>query len=139
MKTTYVALTALALFLTAGAVAISSEEKKPEPAGAQKKPDEASIWMKKKLEFSQNILAGLTRADFEAVEMNAKAMNVLGFLEKWVRANRPDYQRELKYFETANKALIRQAEQKNLEGATLAHMLVTASCVRCHQVIRDVK
>ena len=45
----------------------------------------ASLWMKQKLGASQNVLAGLTKADFESIEKNAKSMIAVGYLEKWVR------------------------------------------------------
>lgn len=111
----------------------NAQEKKP---GEQ---DKASIWMKKKLEFSQHILAGLTEADFEKVSANAQAMNFLGYLEKWARADRPDYKRQISYFEFANQELIRQARAKNLDGATLAYNQLTVSCVQCHKIVRDGK
>jgi len=95
--------------------------------------------MKKKLELSQNILAGLTEADFDKVRKNAQAMNFLGALEKWQRADKPDYKRQVSYFEFANLELIRQAGEKNLDGAALAYNQLTVSCVQCHKIVRDAK
>jgi hypothetical protein len=103
------------------------------------KEDKASVWMNGKLRLSQNIFAGLTRADFARIKSNAQAMNSLGYLEKWARADRRDYQRQLAHFELANRELIRQAEKKNLDGATLAYIQLTTSCVQCHQIVRDAK
>jgi len=101
--------------------------------------DKASVWMRGKLRLSQGILAGLTRADFARIKDNARAMNSLGYLEKWARADRRDYKRQLTHFALANQELIRQAEKKNLDGATLAYIQLTSSCVQCHQIVRDVK
>jgi cytochrome c556 len=115
------------------------------PSRAQEKnssdqeKEKASVWMKKKLEFSQNVLAGLTEADFEKIGANARAMNVLGYLEKWVRADRPGYKQQAAYFEFANQELIRQAREKNLDGATLAYNQLTVSCVQCHKIVRSAK
>ena len=53
------------------------------------KAKSSSIWMKQKLVASQNILAGLTKEDYEAIEKNAQSMLVVGYLEKWVRADTP--------------------------------------------------
>ena len=44
--------------------------------------DKASIWMKSKLQLSQNILEGLTRGDFDMISKNSKAMNYLGYIAK---------------------------------------------------------
>lgn len=112
------------------------------PLNGQEKaaePEKSSIWMKKKLEFTQNILAGLTESDFDKVGRNAKNMNFLGHLEKWARADNPDYKRQVSSFEFANAELIRQAKDKNLPGATLAYNQLTVSCVQCHQIVRDAK
>ena len=57
---------------------------------AQEKEKQASLWMKQKLSASQNILAGLTTADFGAIEKNAQAMLAVGYLEKWVSRIRQD-------------------------------------------------
>jgi cytochrome c556 len=99
--------------------------------------DEPSFWMQKKMEYSEKILAGLAKADFEAIEKNSKSMNALSQLEKWVRAGSPAYQSQLTTFRSANRSLVRMAQEKDLDGATLAFMQLTQSCVQCHKVIRD--
>jgi hypothetical protein len=98
---------------------------------------DASVWMRQKLTASQNILAGLTTGDFSEIEKNAQAMLVVGYLEKWVRADAPGYQKMMKDFEYANKSLTLSAREKNLDGATLAFMQLTVSCVHCHKIVRD--
>lgn len=100
-------------------------------------PEEPSYWMQKKMEYSEKILAGLAKADFEAIEKNAGSMNALSQIEKWVRAGSPGYQAQLASFRSANKSLVRMAREKDLDGATLAFMQLTQSCVQCHKVIRD--
>ena len=96
----------------------------------------SSVWMKQKLSASQNILAGLTKEDYKAIEKNAQSMLVVGYLEKWVRSDIPGYQRMLKDFEYANKALKLAAREKNLDGATIGYIQLTMSCVQCHKLIR---
>jgi hypothetical protein len=108
----------------------------------QTKPDEqekAKSLMKQKLVFSQNVLAGLTEGDFDKVSNNAKAMNVLSYLEKWKQADMEEYKRQLTYFDMANKELIRHAKQKNIDGATLWYNLLTTSCVQCHTIVRTAR
>jgi len=104
----------------------------------QAKEKEPSIWMKQKLVASQNILAGLTKADFGAIEKNAQSMLVVGYLEKWVRADTPGYQNLMKDFEYANKSMTLAARERNLDGATIAYLQLTISCVNCHKIVRDV-
>ena len=105
-------------------------------ANAQPKQDQASIWMKQKLAASQNILAGLTKNDFEAIGKNAKSMLAVEFLEKWIRADTPGYRVMLKDFEYANESLILAARKKNLDRATIAYVQLTLSCVKCHELVR---
>ncbi len=105
-------------------------------AGAAE-PEEPSYWMKKKMEYSEKILAGLAKADFEAIEKNAKSMNALSQIEKWVQTGSPGYQAQLAALRSANKSLMRTAQEKDVDGASLAFMQLTLSCVQCHKIIRD--
>ncbi len=87
--------------------------------------------MEKKLELSQNILAGLTESDFDKIRVNAEAMSYLGYLQRWIRGDRaPDYKKQVVFFDFANQRLVRQAKAKNLEGATVAYNQLTVSCVQ---------
>lgn len=109
------------------------------PASAKEKQN---VWMKQKLKFSQEILAGLTEGDFDKVEKNAAALNRSGYLEKWIdRGNRKhdEYELHRQTFDFYNRELIRQAKDKDIGGATVAYQLLAASCVQCHKVVRDVK
>ena len=103
-------------------------------ADTPKKLDEkASLWMVRKLEFSQNILAALTRGDFDLLEKNASEMYVVGYLEKWDMADLPSYRKQVKIFDDSTRELIRQAKAKNVPAATKAYTQLIASCVECHQ------
>lgn len=104
----------------------------------QTKEKEASVWMKQKLAASQNILAGLTMADYTTIERNARSMLAVGYLEKWVRADVPGYRKMMGDFEFANRSLVHAAREKNLDGATLGYVQLTLSCVNCHKIVRDV-
>ncbi len=100
------------------------------------KAPEPSVWMKQKLTASQNILAGLTKGDYEAIEKNAQSMLAVVYLEKWVRADTPGYQKLMRDFEYANKGLTLAARERNLDGATIAYVQLTFSCVHCHKIVR---
>jgi hypothetical protein len=102
----------------------------------QMKPD---VWMKRKLEFSQEILAGLTEGDFEKVNVYAQTLNFVGYLSAWLRAEDADYKRQVTYFEFAARELIRQSKEKNIDGAMLAYNQLTTSCVQCHKIVRAKK
>lgn len=117
----------------------SRADDKPE----QSSPAERDRWMEVKLTSSQQILEHLTRGDFEKMQTSARRMQVLNFLEQWMRdqdfARKSDYQGQLNVFEFATKELIRHAGDKNVEGALKSYTTLTESCVRCHQLIRDVQ
>jgi hypothetical protein len=109
----------------------------PTRGGDDQDETKSSIWMKQKLVASQNVLAGLTKGDFEQIEKNAQSMLFVEHLEKWLRADTPGYQSKLKDFDYANKSLVLAAKEKNLDGATIAYIQLTLSCVHCHKVVRD--
>jgi hypothetical protein len=95
--------------------------------------------MHAKQQATHNILTGLTEGNFDKIRKNAEAMSLLDYLEGYARADVPGYKRQLSTFDSANRELIRQAREKNIEGATLAYTQLTISCIRCHQIVRDVK
>jgi uncharacterized secreted protein with C-terminal beta-propeller domain len=86
-----------------------------------------------KLEQAQGILDGLSIEDFKLIQDNAKKLIAMTELEQWIHAKDKDYQHQLNAFRTANEEIFRQATEKNLEGATLAYMQMTLSCVHCHK------
>ena len=95
--------------------------------------------MKQKLSASQNILAGLTKGDFEAIDKNAQSMLVVEYLEKWLRADTPGYNTKLKDFEYANKSLRLAAQRKEHgRGDDRLYPADPVSCVHCHKLVRDV-
>jgi hypothetical protein len=126
MKTRLALAAVLVLFISAsgGRAGDREEEQKP------------SFWMQKKLAYSERILAGLASEDFQEIGKNARSMNALGQLEKWVRANTPEYRTQLKLFQYANDQLIRMADDENLDSAALAYVQLTFSCVNCHKLVR---
>jgi hypothetical protein len=109
-----------------------------EPADAKTK-EQASFWMQRKLNYSQNILAGITSGDFDKVAENADAMRRLSKVEAFVRSRAPGYRVQLEIFDEANQELLRQANKDNIEGAALAFTQLTISCVSCHRQLRESK
>jgi hypothetical protein len=128
-------LAAMALFFaglvpTAGANAQEKVELKDQPA---------SFWMKKKLDYSQNILAGIAVADFDKIAENAEAMRGLSKIEGFFRRRTPGYAVQLQIFEQAVSEIVRQANEDNVDGAALAFTQLTISCVNCHKHLREAK
>jgi cytochrome c556 len=119
---------AIGLLATVLVVGVGAEDPKPD--------EEPSFWMKKKMEYSEQILHGLAKEDYELIAKNARSMKALSQMEKWVRASLPEYRAQLRIFENANEQLIRSADAEQLDGAALAYVQLTLSCVNCHKVVR---
>lgn len=100
------------------------------------KNDEPSFWMKQKLTYSQEILAGLAKEDFDLIKTNAMAMKGLNKIEFFVRQRPEGYRTHLKSFQFSVDQLVRAADEANLDGATLAFTQMTVSCVNCHKELR---
>jgi len=111
------------------------QDKKP-PAEVESEP---SIWMKKKMDYSKSILEGLASGDFDKIAENAQAMQGLSQVEWFIRRQTPAYRTQLEIFLDANKEIIKQAKQDNLEGSALAFTQLTISCVNCHKQLRESK
>lgn len=105
-------------------------------AAAEEEEDDKMSLMRKKLGQTQRILEGLTTEDYELIAKNARKLNKLTVLEKWVRANTLEYKSQLSMFQQANRELIRFADEENLDGAALAYVQLTLTCVNCHKQIR---
>lgn len=91
--------------------------------------------MLKKLEYSKNILAGLTTQDFKAITKNAEALNELG-KRRWLENPSMEYRTQHQVFWFANEALLDAAKEENIDAATLAYTQMTFGCVNCHKVVR---
>ena len=134
-----------ALLIAALAISVVSTRghharaQRPEARGdkAEDPQKKASFWMKHKLVASQKILEGMTRGDYELIEKSAQGMQVMSYLEGWVRADIPGYKEQLRAFEHANGAIVRLAQDENLDGVTIAYTQLAISCVQCHKLVRD--
>lgn len=98
-----------------------------------------SQFMRQKLKLSQNVLEGLSVENFEMIARNARAMNTLSEAAEWKVLPGPEYVGFSTEFQRLNNELIRQANKKNLEAATLAYVGLTINCINCHRHVRDTK
>lgn len=122
--------------LMAGLIVLPSSSSSGDKQPDKEAKKQASIWMKSKTKLSQEILVGLTEGDFEKIGKNAHGLNFVHFFEIIFTKKNDDYRQQAAQFAVANKELIRQAEAKNIYGATLAYNQLTVSCVQCHVVVR---
>jgi hypothetical protein len=128
--------TAVSCGIVALVVAGTAGAQEKQPAGQDR---QTSFWMEKKLEYSQNILAGIANADYDLIVKNAESMRSLSKIEGFIRRQTPGYRTQLRIFEDAADEIIRQANRDNVDGAALAFTQMTISCVNCHKHLRETK
>jgi hypothetical protein len=123
----------LALVVLAGmvlAIPSSSQEKKRDP----------DPLMVAKLQESQALLAGLALGDFDKIKKSADALNKLSTEAQFKKARQtPEYELHANAFQRSAEMIASKAKAKNLDGATLAYLDLTLTCVRCHQYTREVR
>ena len=124
MKTKWIALALAALgTLTAG-------------FAAERKSKATKDFMRDKLELSQRVLEGIALEDFDLIIAKSKKLSAMSQAANWQVFDNPDYAKHSAEFTRNVEALTRAAENKNLDGVTLAYFRVTMSCVECHRYVK---
>jgi cytochrome c556 len=93
-------------------------------------------FMRDKLELSQKLLEGLTVENYEVIASSAQRLSAMSQEATWQVFENPDYVQYSVDFRKHVNALRRAALKKDLDGATLAYVRVTMSCVDCHKYVR---
>lgn len=109
---------------------------------AEKKPGNRKVamktFMRKKLESSQSILEGLALEDFELIGKGAKQLMTTSAAAEFMVINDPLYTEQADEFRRIVAKMEKAAKEKRIDGATLAYMDMTMSCVECHKYVRNV-
>ena len=95
--------------------------------------------MKKKLQHSQRVLEGIALNDFGMILRNAEDLMQVSKEAEWRALKSPQYEVNSNEFRRSAAALIQAAKDKNVDGAALAYVDLTLSCVRCHKHLREVR
>lgn len=115
----------------------------PVEVPSRNKPANVKTYMKMKELGAHKILGGLIHRDFEAIKKGAESL-------KWVSLDSPKRKSHdemhnkiyehfrLEFTRSAGK-LEQMAEDKNLDGAAYAYQNLTATCIACHEHLRDSK
>ena len=104
--------------------------------GAEQK--KASI-MQKKLQHSQKVLEGLALKDFKKISKNADELLFLSKEEEWKVLSTPGYERYSDEFRRITQALIKNAEEEDLDACVRSYTDMTLTCVNCHKHVREVR
>ena len=126
MKTKHIAVM-LAAFLAAGLALGLAQGRK---SRATKE------FMRDKLELAQGILEGLSIENYDLIISRSQKLSAMSQEADWKAFENPDYEQQSLAFRRNVDALTKAARNKNLDGATLAYVRVTMSCVECHKYVR---
>ena len=129
---------AVCLLATAAAFAPWHSQAQERPKGPDVPPKEPSA-MQRKLTHAQNVLAGLALKDFDRIEKEADALIQVRQEVTW-RINETEryLQHSLAFLEQVQD-MKKAAKARNLDGATLAYLEMTRTCVKCHETLRAQK
>jgi hypothetical protein len=97
-------------------------------------------FMRQKLDFSKDVLEGLSLEQFATIEKSAKALKRLSEAAEWevpTIPNATDYVALTSEFQRNADELVKQAKRRNIDGATLAYLKLTMTCVQCHKFVRS--
>jgi cytochrome c556 len=100
---------------------------------------ERNAFMELKLRNAQDVLSGIAVADYELIKTSGENLVRLTKKAEFALGNGPKYQRHSADFRHAAEAVVRAAEDKNLDGAALAYLQMTLTCVKCHKHLRAVR
>lgn len=111
------------------------------PVDAAERQKDILPYMHAKLGHSQKVFEGLVTRDFEKVETAAEALMLTTLGTPGVE---PGERREDEVFEHLKLEFLRlsgrlkqTAKDENLEGAAYVHEKLNATCIACHQYLRD--
>jgi hypothetical protein len=102
-----------------------------------KENEKVSDLMQKKLKHSQKILEGVAIGDFKKIGDSADELVLISRDAEWKIVKTPRYELISNQFRDNAEDLIKQAKDKNLDGAALAYVNLTLTCVKCHKYVRD--
>ena len=136
------ALLALALSFPPGATNAQEKDKPAGKAADKEKPSGKKIamqaFMRKKLEASQSVLEGLALEDFELIARGAKQLRTTSAAAEFLVIRDPLYTEHADEFRRIVEKMEKSAKEKRIDGATLAYVDMTMSCVECHKYVRNI-
>jgi cytochrome c556 len=129
MKRSGIILLTLALFIAVGAA-----------VGRTQEPQRGrNFVMQQKLGNAQKVLEGIAIQDFPLIEKHANELSALSNRVEWQVLKTPEYLQYSNEFRRNADQLARAASNKNIDGAALAYVQMTMSCVNCHKHVREAK
>lgn len=95
--------------------------------------------MRQKLKYAQQVLEGIAVKDFDMIEKNGDKLVLVCKESEWKVLQTPQYDAFSNEFRRNVEGLIDAAKDKNIDGAALAYVELTLTCVKCHKHVRETR
>ena len=95
--------------------------------------------MKAKLHSSQKVLEGVAVEDFDSIARHSQQLSLLSLDASWQVLQTEEYAQHSMTFRRQAHAIRDAAKKKNIDGAALAYVQLTLSCVECHKYVRSTR
>ena len=107
--------------------------------GEPKKDDKLHDLMQRKLEASQKVLEGIALGDFDKIGKQADELIAVSKQTEWRVLKTPQFELHSNDFRRIAESLGKSARDKNIDGAALAYVELTLTCVKCHKHVRETR
>ncbi len=119
------------------ALALTLPDAQGEDKLVPKDKEKAASLMQKKLQQAQKLLEGVALNDFALMSKSADELIRISKDAEWRVIKSPRYEIYSDQFRANAEAVIKSAKEKNVDGAALAYVEMTLSCVKCHKYVRE--
>lgn len=96
-------------------------------------------FMRKKLVAADHVMEGLATPNYELIRKGATELIHMSKAALWETHAGPAYSQDSADFVRSAERLIKQANEKDLEGASHTYAHLTIRCIDCHRRIRGQK
>src|SRR5690242_7387266 len=93
-------------------------------------------FMRDKLELSQQVLEGVVTDNYDLIISKGAKLSAMTEQPDWLIFDNPKYHDQSAAFRRHVNSLVTAAKKRDTDGATLAYVRMTMSCVDCHKLIR---
>jgi hypothetical protein len=125
--------------LAAGAAALPWQSRAQDPKKIDPPAAKEPTVMQRKLAHAQGVLTGLALSDFDKIDKEADALIRVRQEVTWKLNETEAYLRQSLAFLENLQDMKKAAKAKNLDGATMAYLEMTRTCVKCHETLRTLR
>jgi hypothetical protein len=108
-------------------------------APAARQASDLEKLMQKKLQYAQKVLEGIALNDPDIIKHNAQELLTLSKTAEFRVLKTAPYELHANEFRRALEDVVKGAQARNIDTATLGYVDMTLACVRCHKHIREVR